>query len=141
MKRLLILAAFVLPFLVSCDKDPAPATPVNYSGTYKGNIAIQTNGTATGTLTDHSMTFTEQGGGIMLVSNSVFSANSGLVSGNTFTLTKKIIASSPTSNTEQTGTAVFSGTSALVNFKEQEIDTNTGAVLNTKTWSGTLIKQ
>ena len=141
MKRLLILAAFVLPFLVSCDKDPAPVAPVNYSGTYKGNIAIQVNGTSSGTLSDHSMTFTEQGGGSMIVTNSVFAANSGTVSGNTFTLTKKVIASAPTYNTEQTGTAVFSGTSAVISFKEQEIDSNTGAVLNTKTWSGTLIKQ
>jgi hypothetical protein len=73
MKRFLIAAAFVLPFLVSCNKDDnGGGTAVNYSGTYKGTINIQTNGTASGTLTDHSMTFTEQGGGIMTITNSVF---------------------------------------------------------------------
>jgi hypothetical protein len=70
-----------------------------------------------------------------------FAANTGKVNGTTFTLDKKIIASSPTYNTEQTGTAVFSGTNAVISFKEQEIDNSTSAVLNTKTWTGTLIKQ
>jgi hypothetical protein len=142
MKRLLIVAAFVLPILISCNKDDnGGGTPVNYSGTYKGTINIQTNGTASGTLTDHSMTFTEQGGGVMTFTNSVFAANTGKVSGTTFTLDKKIIASSPTYNTEQTGTAVFSGTNVVISFKEQEIDNSTSAVLNTKTWTGTLVKQ
>lgn len=137
----MILAAFVLPLLLSCDKDPGGGTPVNYSGTYKGTITVQTNGTTTSTLTDYSMTFTELGGGNMTVTNSVFAASNGKVAGATFTLNKNIIASAPTYNTEQTGTAVFSGANAVIQFKEQEIDNNNGAVLNTRTWSGTLIKQ
>ena len=141
MKRSLIIAALILPVFFACNKDDNGGTPVNYSGTYKGTINIQTNGTASGTLADHSITFTEVGGGTMTVTNSVFAANTGKVAGNTFTLDKKIIASAPTYNTEQTGTAVFSGTNAIISFKEQEVNNSTGAVLNTKTWTGTLIKQ
>lgn len=142
MKKILLLVAFASPFFISCNKSSSGGgTPVNYSGTYKGNITIQTNGSASGTLTDHSITFTEQGGGIMTVTNSVFANNTGKVSNAVFTFDKKIIASAPTYNTEQTGTAAFSGSNAVIQFKEQEIENSTGAVLNIKTWSGTLIKQ
>lgn len=142
MKKLLVLFALVSPFLFACNKDDnGGGTAINYSGTYKGTITVQTNGTTTSTLTDYSITFTEQGGGIMTVTNSVFAANSGTINGNTFAFTKKIIPSSPTYNTEETGTAVFSGTNAVISFKEQDVDINTGATSNVKTWTGTLIKQ
>jgi hypothetical protein len=142
MKRLMILAAFVLPLMFGCDKNDNNGNPtVNYSGSYKGTITVQTNGTTSSTLADYTITFTEQGGGVMTLTNSVFAASTGKIAGNTFTLDKKIIASAPTYNTEQTGTAVFSGTSVAIQFKEQEIDNSTSGVLNTKTWVGTLIKQ
>jgi hypothetical protein len=142
MKKILLLIALTTPFLFACNKDDGGSGPaVNYSGTYKGTITIQTNGATTGTLADYSITFTEQGGGIMTLTNSVFAANSGTVSGNTFTLTKKIIPASPTYNTEETGTTIFSGTNAVISFKEQDVDLTTGAASNIKTWTGTLIKQ
>ena len=142
MKKMIAVLALAAPLLFSCEKDDkGGGAAVNYSGTYKGTISIQTNGTASGTLSDYSITFTETGGGNMQLTNSVFAAFQGKVAGNVFTLNKKIIASAPSFNTEQTGTAVFTSTSTVISFKEQEIDNSNGAVLNTKTWTGTLIKQ
>jgi hypothetical protein len=141
MKKILLLIALATPFLFACNKDNGGGTAINYSGTYKGTITVQTNGATTGTLADYSITFTEQGGGIMTLTNSVFVATNGKINGNTFTLDKKIIPASPTYNTEETGTAVFSGSNAVISFKEQDVDITTGAVSNVKTWTGTLIKQ
>jgi hypothetical protein len=141
MKKILLLIALATPFLFACNKDSGGGTAINYSATYKGTITVQTNGTTSGTLADYSITFTEQGGGIMTLTNSVFAASSGNVSGNTFTLTKKIIPAAPTYNTEETGTSVFSGSNAVISFKEQDVDITTGAVSNIRTWTGTLIKQ
>ena len=126
----------------SCKKDPGGGSgAANYSGNYKGNITVKVNGTVTQTLSDHTISVDQDAGGITTLTNNVVSANTGIVEGNKFTLTKKIIASSPTYNTEEYGTIVFAGTTATIDMHQDQVDLNNGAVLNTKVWTGVLNKQ
>lgn len=141
MKKILLLAAFVLPFLVSCDDSPsANPTAVDYSGTYRGEIKVHTNGVLSSTIADHSIQIV-QAGTLATINNNVIDVSAGKITGTTLTLNKKVIPSSPTYNTELTGTGSFGGTTLVISFKEEEVDLSSGAVLNSKTWTGTLTKQ
>ncbi|HEX6914746.1 MAG TPA: hypothetical protein VF145_05870 [Chitinophagaceae bacterium] len=142
MKNTLILLACAVLVLSACKKEKTPAPAVNYSGTYKGEVKMFENGVLSSTTADYSMQFThDPETRVAIITNNVFAANTGSIEGITFTLVKKVIASSPTYNTEQTGTAAFTATNVTINFREQQVDLSNGAVLNTKTWTGTLTKQ
>lgn len=141
MKKFLLVAAFVLPFL-ACEDSPSGGTgAVNYSGNYKGEIRVHTNGTLTSTLADYTIEMVHGAGDLVTLNNNVFSANTGKITGTTLVLNKKAIPTSPNVSAEQTGTATFSGSNMSIQFKEEEIDLSAGTVLNTKTWTGTLVKQ
>ncbi len=141
MKRILLLTIVTLSIFVSCKKSsPDGQAQIDYSGTYKGEIKVYTNGTLSSTLTDYSMQFTQLGV-MMNISNNVFAANTGTINGSALTLNLRNVATSPTFNTIQTGTALFSAINVAIQFKEEEKDVNTNATLNTRTWVGTLNKQ
>jgi hypothetical protein len=138
-----IILVLGIMFLLSCKKNSEPdnGISINYSGNYKGNINIAVNGTATPGLTDYTITVDEAGNGFAILSNNVFNASTGTIAQTTLTLNKNFIAVSPTSNKVQYGTAVFTATSMTINFHEDEVETATNNVLNTKVWTGVLVKQ
>lgn len=141
MRKLIFILGIL--FLLSCKKnsDPDNGTIVNYSGNYKGNISIAVNGSAAPGLSDYTIGVDELGNGYTTLSNNVFNASTGTFAQATLTLNKNFIAVSPTTNKVQYGTAVFSATSMTINFHEDEVETATNNVLNTKVWTGVLAKQ
>lgn len=141
MRKILLVAAFVWPFLACEDSPSGGTTAVTYSGSYKGEIRVHTNGVLTSTLPDYTIGIVHGSGGLTTVNNNVFNANTGKITGTTLVLNKYSVPTSPNVTTEQTGTATFSGSNMTIQFKEEEVDVSAGTVLNTKTWTGTLVKQ
>jgi hypothetical protein len=142
MQKLLILSVVIFS-LLSCSKSSdggGSSTGPDYSGNYKGTITVTTNGAVTQTLSDYTIGVVHIAN-TMTLSNNVHTASNGIVTNGVLTLDKKFVALTPSTNLENYGAASFSSTAMIISFKQDERDFNTNAVLNTKTWTGTLTKQ
>ena len=139
MKKLLYL--FFAIITLSCGGDDDGNAPLNYLGTYRGDIVVNLNGNYHSTLYNHSMTFVSIGNdnevmidGNLIITNTCEFDSSGFVIPSTQAVSSQFFYAL------EYGSGTLSGNELLIELHQDQYLTGTNTLNGTGYWTGTLTK-
>ena len=139
MKKLLYL--FLAIIIISCGGDDDGNAPLDYLGTYRGDVMTYLNGNYFQTLNNHSMSFVSIGSsnevmidGNMIITNTCEFDSSG------FVIPSTQAVSSQTFYAIEYGSGTLSGNELQIELHQDQYDSATNQLLATGYWTGTLTK-
>ena len=139
MKKLLYL--FLAITIISCGGDDDGNAPLDYLGTYRGDVIIYLNGDYHGTLNNHSMSFVSVGSsnevmidGNLIITNTCEFDSSG------FVIPSTQAVSTQTFYALEYGSGTLSGNELQIELHQDQYDSTTNQLLTTGYWTGTLTK-
>ena len=144
MKKIVPIILFfnLLIQFTSCNDDENTSNGnSNYVGTYVGNIdtyidnVFHSNVSKTITLSTLSNT------NEFLMDNNIFMTTTCSITNNNLDIPSHTTAETATFSVIEFGTGIFNGNNLTIEFQQNNIDTNTGAINFTGKWVGTLTKQ
>ncbi len=139
MKKLLYL--FLAIIIISCGGDDDGNAPLDYLGTYRGDVMAYINGDYHSTVNNHSMSFVSIGSsnevmidGNMIITNTCEFDSSG------FVIPSTQAVSSQTFYAIEYGSGTLSGNELQIELHQDQYDSATNQLLATGYWTGTLTK-
>tara|TARA_B100000242_G_C43011440_1_gene470261 strand:- start:777 stop:1211 length:435 start_codon:yes stop_codon:yes gene_type:complete len=144
MKKLFNTLLAITIFFSSCDKDEEPNTNSNssvYSGTYIGDVDTYINGVFHSNLSK-TITLSELNTfNNYLMTNNIFMSTTCEISNGNLNIPNNTTAASSVYNVVENGTGTFNGNNLTIEFNQYNTDVNTGNIISSGRWIGTLEKQ
>jgi len=139
MKKLLYL--FLAITIISCGGDDDGNAPLDYLGTYQGDVVIYLDGNYHGTIYNHSMTFVSIGNSNeVLIENSLITTSTCDFSSTGFVIPSTQAVSTQTFYALEYGSGTLNGDELQIELHQDQYDTATNTVYFTGYWTGTLTK-
>jgi hypothetical protein len=144
MKKLLYTLLALTIIFSACEKEEESNSNSNssiYSGTYIGDVDTYINGifhsnvSKTITLSELN-TFNNY-----LMANNIFMSTTCEISNGNLNIQNDTTAGNSIYNIIEYGTGIFNGNNLTIELNQDNIDVNTGNIINTGRWIGTLEKQ
>ena len=139
MKKLLYL--FLAITIISCGGDDDGNAPLDYLGTYRGDIIVYLNGNYHSTLNNHSMSFVSVGSsnevmidGNLIITNTCEFDSSG------FVIPSTQAVSSQTFYALEYGSGALNGNELQIELHQDQYNSTTNLLTGSGYWTGTLIK-
>ncbi|MGC6414149.1 MAG: hypothetical protein ACON5K_05555 [Bacteroidia bacterium] len=139
MKNLLYL--FLAIAIISCGGEDDGNAPLNYLGTYRGDVLTYLNGDYHGTLNNHSMSFVSVGSsnevmidGNLIITNTCEFDSSG------FVIPSTEAVSSQTFYALEYGSGTLNGNELQIELHQDQYNSTTNQLTVQGYWTGTLTK-
>ena len=139
--KYLAILVFAVVGMTSCNPDSPDTLQPSYVGTYIGNCNVYLDGVFHSTTSKTISITSSSTVGHFLMANNIFMSTTCEINGNSLTIPQATTASTTAFSTEEYGTGTFSNGNLTIEFHQDGTDVNTGAVITTGKWTGTLIKQ
>ena len=144
MKKLLYTLLAVSIIFSACEKEEESNSNSNssiYSGTYIGDVDTYINGifhsNVSKTITLSELNTIDN----YLMENNIFMSTTCEISNGNLSIPNDTTASSSIFNVIEYGTGIFNSNNLTIELNQDNIDVNTGNIINTGRWIGTLEKQ
>jgi hypothetical protein len=139
MKKLLCLILALS--IISCSGDDDGNAPIDYLGTYRGDVVIYLNGDYHGTLNNHSMSFVSVGSSNeVMIDGNLIMTNTCEFDSSGFVIPSTQAVSSQTFYAIEYGSGTLSGNELQIELHQDQYDSTTNQLLATGYWTGTLTK-
>ena len=137
--KYLAILFFAVVGLGSCNPDSPDALQPSYVGTYTGTCSVYINGAFHSTQTKTISLSSSSTSGHYLMATNIFQSTSCDISGTTLNIPNTTVGSTAFFDVVEYGTGSFSGNNLTIEFHQDQI--NSGSVIATGEWVGTLVKQ
>ena len=137
--KYLAILFFASVGLGSCNPDSPETLQPSYVGTYTGTCSVYINGAFHSTQTKTISLSSSSTSGHYLMATNIFQSTSCDISGTTLNIPNATVASTSFFDVVEYGTGSFSGNNLTIEFHQDQI--NSGSVIATGEWVGTLVKQ
>ena len=144
MKKLLYTLFVLLIIFIGCDKEEESNSNLNssiYSGTYIGDVDMYINGifhsNVSKTITLSELNTLNN----YLMDNNIFMSTTCEISNGNLNIPNDTTAAASNYNVIEYGTGTFNGNYLNIDFNQVNTDMNTGNIISTGIWLGTLEKQ
>ena len=139
MKKLLCLILALS--IISCSGDDDGNAPIDYLGTYRGDVVTYLNGDYHGTLNNHSMSFVSVGSSNeVMIDGNLIMTNTCEFDSSGFVIPSTQAVSSQTFYAVEYGSGTLSGNELQIELHQDQYDSTTNQLLATGYWTGTLTK-
>ena len=144
MKKLLLILLALQIIFTGCDKKEESNSSLNssiYSGTYIGDIDTYINGVFHSNVSK-TITLSELNTlNNYLMDNNIFMSTTCEISNGNLNIPNDTTATASNYNVIEYGTGTFNGNYLNIDFNQVNTDMNTGNIISTGIWLGTLEKQ
>lgn len=144
MKKLLLILLALQIIFTGCEKKEESNSSLNssiYSGTYIGDIDTYINGVfhsnVSKTITLSELNTVNN----YLMNNNIFMSTTCEISNGNLNIPNDTTAANAINNVIEYGIGTFNGNYLTIDFNQESIDVNTGNIINSGGWTGTLEKQ
>ena len=136
-----LLCLFLAITIISCGEDDDGNAPLDYLGTYRGDVIIYLNGDYHGTLNNHSMSFVSVGSSneVMIDGNLIITSTCEFGSSG-FVIPSTQAVSTQTFYALEYGSGTLTGNELQIELHQDQYDSTTNQLLTTGYWTGTLTK-
>ena len=144
MKKIVLIILFfnLLIHFTSCSDDENTSNGnSNYVGTYVGNIDTYIDNVFHSNISKTITLSTLSNLNEFLMDNNIFMTTTCSIANNNLDIPSHTTAETATFSVIEFGTGIFNGNNLTIEFQQDNIDTNTGAINFTGKWVGTLTKQ
>jgi|TARA_B110000208_G_scaffold186273_1_gene242586 hypothetical protein len=139
MKKIFYL--FLAISILSCEADADGNTPLEYLGTYRGDVMVYINSNYHSTLFNHSITFVAIGNSNeVMIEGNLIMTNTCEFDTNGFNIPETKPATLNVFYVLEYGSGTLSGNNLQIELHQDQIDVNTNNILNTGYWTGNLTK-
>ena len=139
MKKLLYL--FLALFIVACGGDDDGNAPLDYLGTYRGDVMAYINGEYHSTLNNHSMSFVSIGSSNeVMIDESLIITNTCEFDSSGFVIPSTEAVSSQTFYAIEYGNGTLNGNELQIEFHQDQYDNTTNLIVVSGYWTGILTK-
>ena len=137
--KYLAILFFAVVGLGSCNPDSPETLQPSYVGTYTGTCSVYINGAFHSTQTKTISLSSSSTAGHYLMATNIFQSTSCDISGTALNIPNDTVGSTSFFDVVEYGTGSFSGNNLTIEFHQDQI--NSGSVIATGEWVGTLVKQ
>ena len=148
MKKLFYKLLIVTIIFSGCEKEEESNSNLNssiYSGTYIGDIDTYINGifhsNVSKTITLSELPYSINSFNNYLMDNNIFMSTTCEIYNGNLNIPNDTTAANSVYNVIEYGTGTFNGNNLTIEFNQDNTDINTGDIIGTGRWIGTLEKQ
>lgn len=137
----IILFNFLI-FLTSCSDDENTVSEnTNYVGTYIGNVDTYINNVFHSNISKTITLSVLENPNEYLMTNNIFMTTTCNIANNNLTIPSHTTAETSTFSVIEFGAGIFDNNNLTIEFQQNNVENNSGAINGTGKWIGTLTKQ